>query len=154
MGVYRAFDTWLGRSVALKVLPDPVARDPDRVARLQREARLLAALNDPHIAAIYGVEDCAVCRTDGSIVCPGLAGRRRGAPVAIRQQGVVLSVDAWGNHGRLRLARPGWRAVEVVRGSRNAQPMGRVSRRGRFLIAVPVGQGEPAPFTVTLAWQR
>lgn len=55
--VYRATDTKLGRGVALKVLPDSVARDPDRLARLQREARVLATLNHPHIAAIYGIED-------------------------------------------------------------------------------------------------
>jgi serine/threonine protein kinase len=55
--VYLARDTTLGRQVALKVLPDDVARDPDRVARFRREAQILAALNHPLIAAIYGVED-------------------------------------------------------------------------------------------------
>ena len=55
--VYRARDTRLERDVALKVLPDDVASDRDRLARFEREARLLAALNHPHIAAIYGVED-------------------------------------------------------------------------------------------------
>jgi serine/threonine protein kinase len=55
--VYLARDTTLGRQVALKVLPDDVARDPDRIARFRREAQILAALNHPLIAAIYGVED-------------------------------------------------------------------------------------------------
>ena len=55
--VYRATDTKLGRAVAIKVLPDSVARDPDRLARLEREARVLASLNHPHIAAIYGIEE-------------------------------------------------------------------------------------------------
>ena len=55
--VYRATDTKLGRAVAIKVLPDSVARHPDRLARLEREARVLASLNHPHIAAIYGVEE-------------------------------------------------------------------------------------------------
>jgi serine/threonine-protein kinase len=55
--VYRARDARLGRDVALKVLPDLFARDPDRLARFKREAQLLAALNHPNIAAIYGLED-------------------------------------------------------------------------------------------------
>lgn len=54
--VYRARDGQLGRDVAIKVLPEAVARDPDRLARFQREAQILAALNHPHIAAIYGLE--------------------------------------------------------------------------------------------------
>src|SRR5437868_11646759 len=55
--VYRARDTKLGREVAIKVLPASVACDPDRLARFAREARLLASLNHPHIAQIYGVEE-------------------------------------------------------------------------------------------------
>jgi serine/threonine-protein kinase len=53
--VYRAHDRALGRDVALKILPHTVADDPDRVARFAREARVLASLNHPHIAAIYGL---------------------------------------------------------------------------------------------------
>ncbi len=55
--VYRARDTKLGRDVAIKVLRDDFPADADRLARFEREARLLAALNHPHIAAIYGVEE-------------------------------------------------------------------------------------------------
>ncbi|MDA2924420.1 serine/threonine protein kinase, partial [Acidobacteria bacterium AH-259-L09] len=55
--VYRATDTKLGREVAIKVLPDLLARDPERLARFEREAKLLAALNHPNIAAIYGLEE-------------------------------------------------------------------------------------------------
>jgi len=54
--VYRARDTKLKRDVALKVLPASFARDPDRMARFQREAEVLASLNHPNIAAIYGIE--------------------------------------------------------------------------------------------------
>src|SRR5437762_779415 len=54
--VFRARDTKLLRDVALKVLPDHFADDPDRLARLQREAQLLASLNHPNIAQIYGLE--------------------------------------------------------------------------------------------------
>jgi serine/threonine-protein kinase len=55
--VYRARDTTLEREVALKVLPETFATDPDRLARFQREAKVLASLNHPHIAAIYGLAD-------------------------------------------------------------------------------------------------
>ena len=55
--VYRATDTKLRREVALKVLPQSVSTDPQRMARFEREAQLLAALNHPNIAAIYGLED-------------------------------------------------------------------------------------------------
>jgi eukaryotic-like serine/threonine-protein kinase len=58
--VYRARDTRLKRDVALKVLPDAFARDPGRMVRFQREAEVLASLNHPNIAAIYGVEDRAL----------------------------------------------------------------------------------------------
>jgi eukaryotic-like serine/threonine-protein kinase len=55
--VYRARDTKLNRDVALKILPDAFASDPDRLARFTREAQTLASLNHPNIAAIYGLED-------------------------------------------------------------------------------------------------
>jgi tetratricopeptide (TPR) repeat protein len=55
--VYRAFDTRLGREVAIKTLPEEFSRDPERLARFEREARMLAALNHPSIAAIYGLEE-------------------------------------------------------------------------------------------------
>ena len=55
--VYRARDTRLDRDVAIKILPEAFAADAERVARFQREAKVLASLNHPHIAAIYGLED-------------------------------------------------------------------------------------------------
>jgi Tol biopolymer transport system component len=55
--VYRATDSRLKRQVAVKILPAGVAADPDRLARFQREAEVLASLNHPHIAAIYGLEE-------------------------------------------------------------------------------------------------
>ena len=57
--VYRATDSRLKRHVALKILPPAVAADPDRLLRFQREAEVLASLNHPHVAAIYGLEDAA-----------------------------------------------------------------------------------------------
>src|SRR5687767_8878460 len=55
--VYRATDSRLKRQVAIKILPSALAADPDRLARFQREAEVLASLNHPHIAAVYGLED-------------------------------------------------------------------------------------------------
>ena len=63
--VYRARDTKLERDVAIKVLPAAFTSDPDRLARFEREARMLAALNHPNIGAIYGLEE-----DDGSGSCP------------------------------------------------------------------------------------
>ena len=60
--VYRARDTKLGRDVAIKVLPDVFAEDPERSARFHREAQLLAALNHPGVAAIYGLEESGSTR--------------------------------------------------------------------------------------------
>jgi len=58
--VYRATDTKLNREVAIKILPDAFAKDADRMARFEREAKVLASLNHPNIAAIYGVEERAL----------------------------------------------------------------------------------------------
>ena len=55
--VYRARDPKLGRDVAIKILPRAFTSDPDRLARFEREARMLAALNHPNICAIYGLEE-------------------------------------------------------------------------------------------------
>jgi tetratricopeptide (TPR) repeat protein/TolB-like protein len=85
--VYRAYDRTLRRDVAIKVLPTSFERDPDRVHRLVREARLLAALNHSHIAAIYGLEQFEGARglvlelVDG----PTLADRLLGGPLLVRE---------------------------------------------------------------------
>src|SRR5262245_34508218 len=55
--VYRARDTKLGREVALKIIPETFAHDPERLVRFQREAELLASLNHPNIAIVHGLED-------------------------------------------------------------------------------------------------
>jgi Tol biopolymer transport system component len=74
--VYRATDTKLNRDVAIKVLPDSFAADPDRMARFEREARVLASLNHPNIAAIYGIEQ-------GAIVMELVEGADLAGPVAM-----------------------------------------------------------------------
>ena len=55
--VWRAKDSKLGREVAIKTLPEEFAQDEERLARFEREAKLLASLNHPNIAAIYGLEE-------------------------------------------------------------------------------------------------
>jgi serine/threonine protein kinase len=57
--VYRARDTKLGREVAIKVLPETLAADPERIARFEREAKVLASLNHHNIAALFGMEEAA-----------------------------------------------------------------------------------------------
>ena len=68
--VFRAKDQKLGRDVAIKVLPEEFARDADRVSRFQREAKLLASLNHPNIAAIYGLESGSLPGGEGPGTCP------------------------------------------------------------------------------------
>src|SRR6516225_6814418 len=83
--VYRARDTKLNREVALKVLPEAFARDGERMGRFQREAQVLASLNHPNIAAIYGLEESGGVRALPIewVEGPTLADRIRGfAPVA------------------------------------------------------------------------
>jgi len=78
--VYRAHDPRLRRDVAIKILPDGLAGDADRLARFEREARVLAALTHPNIAAIYGVEDRALVLelVDGETLAERRASRRTG----------------------------------------------------------------------------
>src|SRR6185436_11292122 len=72
--VYRARDPKLAREVAIKILPDALAQDPDRLARFEREAKVLASLNHPNIAHIYGIEDRALIMelVDGETVSGSL----------------------------------------------------------------------------------
>ena len=85
--VYRARDTRLGRDVAIKVLPEAFARDPARAARFEREARLLAAINHPAIAAIYGAEEFDSLRCIILELVPGetLAERLARSPLALEE---------------------------------------------------------------------
>ena len=100
--VYRATDTNLGRHVAIKVLPDALASDAERLARFDREARTLAALNHPNIAAIYGVEKSGgtTALVMELVEGPTLADRIVGAPalelpetLRIAQQ-IALALEA------------------------------------------------------------
>jgi Protein kinase domain len=85
--VYRPRDTKLNRSVALKVLPERFALDPDRLARFKREAQVLASLNHPNIATIYGFEDSQGVQglvlelVEGGVRCPGKSFLQRRGPI-------------------------------------------------------------------------
>ncbi len=100
--VYRARDSRLGREVALKILPPAVSQDPDRVARFAREAQVLAALNHPNIAAIYGLEEAAA--DDGTTARALILELVEGETLAERiARGPLLVGDA------LRSRRTAWR---------------------------------------------
>src|SRR5690242_13253135 len=81
--VWRATDTKLGRDVAIKILPEGLADDADRMTRFAREAQVLASLNHPNIAAIYGVEERALVMemVDGLT----LAGRIADGPLPLEE---------------------------------------------------------------------
>src|SRR4051812_23554893 len=81
--VYRATDTKLGREVAIKVLPEAFASDSDRLARFKREAQVLASLNHPNIAAIYGVEEHALVLE--LVPGPTLAERIAQGPIPVEE---------------------------------------------------------------------
>src|SRR5256885_9825150 len=85
--VYRAHDTTLSRDVAIKVLPSQVIADPDRRARLAREARVLASLNHPNVGAIYGFEeaDGVVALVLELIEGPTLADRLASGPISVNE---------------------------------------------------------------------
>ena len=104
--VYRARDTRLGREVAIKILPDAFAADTDRIARFQREAQVLASLNHPHIAQIYGIEQ----QPSGSALVlelvdgPTLADRIAQGPIPVDEAlGIAAQIaealDAAHEHG-------------------------------------------------------
>jgi hypothetical protein len=82
--VYRAHDSKLGRDVALKILPPAFTSNPDRLARFEREARLLASLNHPHVGAIYGLEEAGGVRALvlELIEGPTLAERMAAGPIS------------------------------------------------------------------------
>jgi serine/threonine protein kinase/Tol biopolymer transport system component len=101
--VYRAHDTKLGRDVAIKVLPEAFAHDPERLSRFQREAKMLASLNHPNIAAIYGLEEDAIKSYLVMELVPGETLQER-----IRREGPVPVEEA------LSIARQIAEALEVA----------------------------------------
>jgi hypothetical protein len=169
--VYRAHDTHLDRDVAINVLPATLAHDSERAARLEREARLLATLNHPNIAAVYGLEKSASARAlvMELVEGPTLADRITGV-------GDIHVVSDGGG------TRPRWRAdgrelfylgpngrlmsVDITLGPpfRAGTPkflfqlpqgtaLSDTAADGRTLAVVPLESGAQAPFNVVLNWQ-
>jgi hypothetical protein len=92
--VYRARDTRLKREVAIKILPDSFAHDPERLARFQREAQVLASLNHPHIAAIYGLEESDGVSALVMELVHGIAEGRHKTEADVRALGLIPIVRA------------------------------------------------------------
>jgi eukaryotic-like serine/threonine-protein kinase len=92
--VYRATDTTLARQVAIKILPDAFAGDAERLARFEREAKTLASLNHPHIAAIYGFEKSAPSTGSGqAVVCALVMELVEGQDLSQRIAGSAIPID-------------------------------------------------------------
>ncbi len=96
--VWQATDTQLNRQVALKILPDAFAADPERLARFTREAQILASLNHPNIAAIYGIEEAEGTRALvlELVEGPTLADRISKGPIPLCGQGAIPWPGRWG----------------------------------------------------------
>ena len=101
--VYRAHDTKLGRDVAIKILPRAFTSNPDRLARFEREARMLAALNHPNICAIYGLEEADGIRflilelVEGETLARHA---RAGVESARRRRGTAAPSTRWPSRGK------------------------------------------------------
>ena len=102
--VYQAHDTKLGRDVAIKVLPGSFVHDPERLSRFQREAKMLAALNHPNIATIYGLEQSGGASYLVMELVPGetLAERVKAGPLPIEEALKIASADCRSAGSRAR----------------------------------------------------
>ena len=94
--VYRGRDTKLDREVAVKVLPASLARDPERLARFEREAKVLASLNHPNIAQIYGVQEADGYQALMMELVPGqtLAARIKAGAIPLDESCLLYTSDA------------------------------------------------------------
>ena len=136
--VYRARDTKLNRDVALKVLPAPFAADPERLARLMREAQLLASLNHPNIASIHGLEDAGDTRALvlELVEGPTLADRIAQGPLPLDEALAIARADP-------RRPRGGARARHRSPRSEASQHQGPKRRHGQS-ARLRIGEGARA----------
>ena len=119
--VYRARDTRLGRDVALKTLPHAFTTNPQRVARLEREARMLSALNHPNIATLLGIEDHGEIR---ALVMELVEGRT--LDEIIRR---TRGLKPLGSNFRMHCPSPGKSLTRSMRRTRRTSSIGISSRR-------------------------
>jgi serine/threonine-protein kinase len=148
--VYRARDLKLNREVALKILPDTFALDPDRLARFKREAQVLATLNHQNIAAIYGFEEAADVQALvlELVEGPTLADRIARGPIAQDEALLVArqiadALEAAHDHGIVHR--------DLKPTNIKLRPDGTVKR---FLVLVRVQHNAQAPITVVLNWRE
>ena len=104
--VYRAHDSKLGRDVAIKTLPHEFARDPERLSRFRREARTLASLNHPNIAAIYGLEESGEA---DCLVMELVEGETLRGPLPVRRRSTARA--KWRRHWKRRTTKESFTAT-------------------------------------------
>jgi len=116
--VYRAKDTNLDREVAIKVLPDEMARDVERITRFEREAKLLASLNHPNIAAVYGFETAASSRAAGFSLREASETEDQATPQRSREESVGEDSTTLASSRKLKHAAQGlyFLVMELVEG--------------------------------------
>ena len=144
--VYEAHDTKLDRDVAIKVLPERFSRDSERLARFQREAKLLAALNHPNIAAIYGLEQSGSTHYLVMELVPGQTLRERvagGRAIPVEEALTIANFE-------VGAVKPLFQTTALNFGGRWPYD---VSADGqRFLINTLPEQAGSAPITVVVNW--
>ncbi len=131
--VYRAKDTTLGRDVAVKVLPEHLAHDPERLARFEREAKTLASLNHPHIAQIHGFEHAV----------PSTIAGQPGAGPAVKDHAMEQAIENGRNQATLRMGDVG---EIIIRNSRRPASA-EASARPAPASATPAAAAAPAAAT-------
>ena len=142
--VYRARDSKLEREVAVKVLPEFLANDPERLARFDREAKILAALNHPNIAAVFGLVESGTQRALVMELAPGdtLAALIQRGPMSPKNAPPIADgVPSPLFQTRMdtsRIGTSGWGYA--------------VTRDGRFLVQSTAGDSKPTPLTIVSNW--